>query len=89
MNTKITKKTKEVIFEFLNAHPQITAKGLCREFKDVNKSVVKAYESTWRRYVKPMRWMYLFFTSKWVPNKSITIRDKAKLRQIERLLSIE
>ncbi|KKL47303.1 hypothetical protein LCGC14_2336860, partial [marine sediment metagenome] len=79
---------KRDVFKFLNEHPTMSAKGVCREFKEADGRVVQTYESQWRLYVKPMRWLYWFMLNKWAPVKPVTKKDKVKLRNIEKLVGV-
>jgi len=71
---------------FLNAHREIGVRRLYKEFRDANKTLLRSYYYRWKRYVKPLLWLYEFMMNKWVPNKQITKSDKKYLKVIEDLL---
>lgn len=90
MTTKVTEKPlQKRVFMFMNLHPMFQLNRVRREFKDESKANVSVYFNLWKKYIKPMLWLYEFMIGKWVPRIIITKADKVKLRRIEKVIGIE
>ena len=85
------KALKWRVFQFLNNNPTIKVKRCVKEFKNESDAVVRSYYMMWQQFMKPLRWVYLFMIRKWEPRKgkTITLKDKVRLREIEGMIGVE
>jgi len=82
------KSLKKIVFDYMNDHPLIGHRRLCKALKDESSRGVTRYWYNWKEDIEPIRWLYNFMTKKWSPKGKLTEKEKAHLKRIEKRIGI-
>jgi len=88
MRKSIMDKRPNCVYVYLNKHPRATIRELRETFGDIASTTISAYHSYWRKYVRPLLFLYQLMAKKFELKRPLSKNEAIRMRSIERFLGL-